>query len=72
MKPNKHDVIFFERNGLRLDRMDFSLRDNAKIIGMAWNSSSDIFALGLQLLPDSEKSKVSFFTHRIFYMRLLN
>ncbi|ELR18862.1 elongator complex protein 1, putative [Acanthamoeba castellanii str. Neff] len=56
-KPNKHDIIFFERNGLRLDRMDFTLRDEAKVIAMQWNSNSDILAVGLQLLGSSKDQK---------------
>ncbi len=39
-------------------RMDFTLRDQAKVIAMQWNSNSDILAVGLQLLGSSKDQKV--------------
>ena len=38
--------------------MDFTLRDEAKVIAMQWNSNSDILAVGLQLLGSSKVQKV--------------
>lgn len=57
-KANKHDIIFFERNGLRLDRMDLTIRDDAKVLAMQWNADSDILAVGLELLGASREKKV--------------
>ena len=45
--PNKHDIIFFERNGLR--HKEFSIRDNADILDISWNLGSDILSLILFL-----------------------
>ena len=59
-KPgNKHDIIFYERNGLRLDRMDFSLRDDVDVVGLQWNSGSDILALALRTRTTNEEKSVS-------------
>uniref|UniRef100_A0A8C4NMY7 Elongator complex protein 1 n=1 Tax=Eptatretus burgeri TaxID=7764 RepID=A0A8C4NMY7_EPTBU len=48
-KPNKHDVIFFERNGLA--HGEFTLpfgRDSVLVKEMLWNSDSSILALWLE------------------------
>jgi hypothetical protein len=40
--PHRHDIIFFERNGLR--HYEFQLRDNCQVISLHWNSSSELLS----------------------------
>lgn len=44
--PQKHDVVFFEKNGLR--HGEFSLREECRVIELAWNSDSSLLALSLE------------------------
>ncbi|KAK9712591.1 putative elongator complex protein 1 [Basidiobolus ranarum] len=45
--PHKHDIVFFERNGLR--HGEFSLREkDAKIVEIFWNSDSSVLAIWLE------------------------
>ncbi|KAM3588825.1 putative elongator complex protein 1 [Umbelopsis sp. WA50703] len=47
--PHRHDIVFFERNGLR--HGEFTLRENDehKVIELLWNSDSSILAVWLQI-----------------------
>ncbi|KAI9099473.1 IKI3 family-domain-containing protein [Phlyctochytrium arcticum] len=46
--PHRHDIIFFEKNGLR--HGEFTLRDaNTSVVDLAWNSDSTVLALLLSL-----------------------
>ncbi|KAL6043697.1 Elongator complex protein 1 [Balamuthia mandrillaris] len=67
-KPNKHDIVFFERNGLRLDRMDFTLRDDAEVISMNWNEASELLALALKLKSSSEDKRSSGTVLQLWHM----
>lgn len=40
---DKHNVIFYERNGLR--HGEFTLRTELEVLDIKWNTSSDILAL---------------------------
>lgn len=56
--PQKHDIIFFERNGLR--HREFSLRDDCDVIDLSWNAGSDVLSLLLKK-RDTEVLFLSFF-----------
>lgn len=48
-KPNKHDIIFLEKNGLQ--HGEFTLpynKDQKAIVEMSWNMDSDVFTLLLR------------------------
>ncbi|XP_078368242.1 elongator complex protein 1-like isoform X2 [Oculina patagonica] len=54
-KPHRHEVIFFERNGLRhgefilpFDKME------TKVVEVAWNSDSTVLAVWAEELPSQE------------------
>ncbi|KAJ3159102.1 hypothetical protein HDU86_002001 [Geranomyces michiganensis] len=50
--PHRHDVVFFEKNGLR--HGDFALRDkNAVVVEMTWNLDSTVLAIWL-MFPEAE------------------
>ncbi|KAJ3149243.1 hypothetical protein HDU89_003961 [Geranomyces variabilis] len=50
--PHRHDVVFFEKNGLR--HGEFALRDkNAVVVEMAWNLDSTALAVWL-MFPEAE------------------
>ncbi|XP_065059792.1 putative elongator complex protein 1 [Rhopilema esculentum] len=50
-KPNKHDVIFFEKNGLKHGEFTLPFKPKeAKVIELCWNKTSDILAVWLEEL----------------------
>lgn len=57
-KPNKHDVVFFERNGLL--HGEFTLpfgKDQVKVKELLWNSDSTVLAIWLEDIPSDGNSK---------------
>ncbi|XP_061166857.1 putative elongator complex protein 1 [Saccostrea echinata] len=58
-KPNKHDVIFFEKNGLR--HGDFSLPfgvNDVKVNELLWNTDSTVLAVWCEdLVPEGSEVK---------------
>ncbi|KAI8061443.1 IKI3 family-domain-containing protein [Gongronella butleri] len=51
--PHRHDIVFFERNGLR--HGEFSLREKGehRVIEVAWNADSSVLAIWLE--SDNQK-----------------
>ncbi|XP_064414336.1 elongator complex protein 1 isoform X2 [Latimeria chalumnae] len=57
-KPNRHDVVFFERNGLL--HGEFTLpfeKEQVKVNEVLWNTDSTVLALWLEDLQEGENSK---------------
>ncbi|GBB99437.1 hypothetical protein RclHR1_03520017 [Rhizophagus clarus] len=55
--PDKHEIIFFEKNGLR--HGEFSLRETLthKIIEILWNCDSTVLAVWIErITPDNKRS----------------
>ncbi|KAJ1752223.1 putative elongator complex protein 1 [Coemansia sp. RSA 1821] len=51
-RANRHDVVFFERNGLR--HGDFTLSSNVKrVLELSWNTASSILAATVELEDQS-------------------
>ncbi|KAL1924120.1 uncharacterized protein VTP21DRAFT_7155 [Calcarisporiella thermophila] len=50
--PHRHDICFFERNGLR--HGEFTLREAAdhKVVDLAWNCDSTVLAVWLERIVD--------------------
>ncbi|KAI8379248.1 IKI3 family-domain-containing protein [Radiomyces spectabilis] len=46
--PHKHDIVFFERNGLR--HGEFTLRESAKykLLELSWNADSTVLAIWIE------------------------
>ncbi|XP_066919539.1 putative elongator complex protein 1 isoform X2 [Clytia hemisphaerica] len=62
-KPNKHDVIFFEKNGLQHGEFTLSSKPNDKLIKqILWNPNSDILTLLIQDLSRNGKFSVQLWT----------
>ncbi|CAG04536.1 unnamed protein product [Tetraodon nigroviridis] len=58
--PNKHSVVFLEKNGLL--HGDFTLplgRDRAKVKDLLWNSDSSVLAVWLEDMAAGEDKRVS-------------
>ncbi|KAJ3288043.1 hypothetical protein HK104_008357 [Borealophlyctis nickersoniae] len=52
--PHRHDVVFFERNGLR--HGEFTLRQpGAKVVELAWNADSSILAVWTECWEDGRR-----------------
>ncbi|KAI9287321.1 IKI3 family-domain-containing protein [Umbelopsis sp. AD052] len=61
--PHRHDIVFFERNGLR--HGEFTLRETSehKVIELQWNADSSILAVWLQTQQnDTIKKTVQLWT----------
>ncbi|XP_066914863.1 elongator complex protein 1-like [Clytia hemisphaerica] len=62
-KPNKHDVIFFEKNGLQHGEFTLSSKPNDKLIKqILWNPNSDILTLLIQDLSRNGTFSVQLWT----------
>jgi elongator complex protein 1 len=61
--PHRHDIVFFERNGLR--HGEFSLRETSehKVIELQWNADSSILAVWLQVQQNDTIKKTGKFRH---------
>lgn len=57
--PHRHDIVFFERNGLR--HGEFTLRGNKehKVLEVSWNSDSTVLAIWLEIKVSADKYKKS-------------
>ncbi|KAJ3272885.1 hypothetical protein HDV01_005208 [Terramyces sp. JEL0728] len=68
--PNKHDVVFFEKNGLR--HGEFSLRNiDATAHELQWNSDSTILAIRMQYKDgDKDKHVIQFWGSSNYYWYL--
>ncbi|KAJ3095479.1 hypothetical protein HDU97_006901 [Phlyctochytrium planicorne] len=55
--PNRHDVVFFEKNGLR--HGEFTLREplTTKVVELSFNADSTILAIWLERVEESDRSK---------------
>ncbi|KAI9145319.1 IKI3 family-domain-containing protein [Paraphysoderma sedebokerense] len=63
--PHKHDVVFFERNGLR--HGEFSFRDdlnNSRVMDVFWNSDSSVLAVWVERWTENER----FSSIQLWYM----
>lgn len=47
--PHRHDIVFFERNGLRHGEFTLRESDQHKVIELLWNSDSSILAVWMQV-----------------------
>ncbi|KAG2176226.1 hypothetical protein INT43_005460, partial [Umbelopsis isabellina] len=47
--PHRHDIVFFEKNGLRHGEFTLRESDQHKVIELLWNSDSTILAVWLQV-----------------------
>ncbi|KAJ3312662.1 hypothetical protein HDV04_002804 [Boothiomyces sp. JEL0838] len=68
--PNKHDVVFFEKNGLR--HGEFSLRNQDIVVyDLQWNSDSSILAIRMEYKEgDKLKHAVQFWGSSNYYWYL--
>ncbi|KAK3610232.1 hypothetical protein CHS0354_022286 [Potamilus streckersoni] len=58
-KPNKHDIIFYERNGLRHGEFTLPFAINqVKVCELAWNLESTVLSVWCEDLPDSSVSPI--------------
>ncbi|XP_020621181.1 elongator complex protein 1-like isoform X1 [Orbicella faveolata] len=54
-KPHRHEVVFFERNGLRHGEFILPFgKMETKVVEVAWNSDSCVLALWAEELPSQE------------------
>ncbi|XP_066576528.1 elongator complex protein 1 isoform X2 [Amia ocellicauda] len=59
-KPNKHDVVFLEKNGLLHGEFTLPLgKDQAKVRELMWNSDSTVLAIWLEDMNSAGDSKPS-------------
>ncbi|XP_025054852.1 elongator complex protein 1 isoform X1 [Alligator sinensis] len=59
-KPNKHDIVFFEKNGLLHGEFTLSFqKGQVKVNELLWNSDSTILAVWLEDLQNKNCSKPS-------------
>ncbi|KAN0047501.1 hypothetical protein ACTA71_001883 [Dictyostelium dimigraforme] len=63
LEQTRHDIAFFERNGLK--HGEFTLRSKGEIQSIQWSSDSEI--LGIQLYLEDEKRSVLQLWHRSNY-----
>ncbi|EAL65378.1 elongation protein 1 [Dictyostelium discoideum AX4] len=63
LEQTRHDISFFERNGLK--HGEFTLRSKGEIQSIQWSSDSEI--LGIQLYLEDEKRSVLQLWHRSNY-----
>lgn len=62
-KPNRHDVIFLEKNGLQHGEFTIPFKkDEKKILRLSWNMNSDILAVVLEDMQDSGCKTVQLWT----------
>ncbi|KND02563.1 Elongator subunit IKI3 [Spizellomyces punctatus DAOM BR117] len=69
--PHRHDIIFFEKNGLR--HGEFALRDDtATVVEVAWNADSTVLGVWLQSGSPSAKpeSVIQLWTANNYYWYL--
>ncbi|RIA90959.1 IKI3 family-domain-containing protein, partial [Glomus cerebriforme] len=69
--PNKHEIIFFEKNGLR--HGEFSLRETQphKIIEILWNCDSTVLAVWIErIISDTEHSTFQLWNMNNYYWYL--
>ncbi|RKO84341.1 IKI3 family-domain-containing protein, partial [Blyttiomyces helicus] len=66
--PHRHDVVFFERNGLR--HGEFTIREEgARVVELLWNSDSTVLAVWLERVTAGGKksSAVQLWTTNNYY-----
>jgi elongator complex protein 1 len=47
--PHRHDIVFFERNGLRHGEFTLQEKGPHKVLELAWNADSSVLAVWLQV-----------------------
>eukprot|EP01132_Coremiostelium_polycephalum_P004274 gene4274-5347_t len=68
---NRHDIAFFERNGLK--HGEFTLRSkNSKVKSIQWSSDSEILAIELEQLDGENKSVLQLWHRSNYYWFLKN
>ncbi|WAR00251.1 ELP1-like protein [Mya arenaria] len=61
-RPNKHDIAFFEKNGLRHGEFTLPFKpDEIKVVEVCWNSSSTVLAVWCEDI-DNKNSYVQLWT----------
>jgi elongator complex protein 1 len=64
----KHEIIFFERNGLR--HGEFALRDpEATVLDIQWNAASELISLLLELAPGKRVIQVWYTKNYHWYLK---
>ena len=62
-KPNRHDIIFLEKNGLQHGEFTLPIpKDEKKICQLSWNSNSDVLAIVLEDMKDDARKTVQLWT----------